>query len=106
MSLAYEEVSELSGVGQAFRLPDLPEEVGFAPQRVVEMAAEARLAGSPYHELRRVSCRFAEGILTLIGHVSTYYLKQIAQHTVGQIEGVAGIDNRLSVVSPAVRSAR
>jgi osmotically-inducible protein OsmY len=87
MSLAYE---EKSGLG-------LPEDVRFAPERMVEMMAEARLARSPYHELSRVWCRFGEGVLTLRGRVSTYYLKQVAQHTVRQIDGVTQIDNRLRV---------
>jgi len=87
MSLAHEEKLWLG----------LPEDVGFAPERMVEMVAEARLARSPYPELSRVWCRFGEGILTLRGRVSTYYLKQVAQHIVRQIDGVAEIDNRLRV---------
>jgi hypothetical protein len=42
------------------------------------VAAEARLLNSPYLELRRVSCEFHEGVLTLRGNVPRYYLKQIA----------------------------
>lgn len=64
---------------------------------VVTVAAESRLLKSPYLELRRVSCEFRTGILTLRGRVSTYYLKQIAQTVVRQVGGVEEIDNQLDV---------
>jgi osmotically-inducible protein OsmY len=65
------------------------------------LAAEARLLNSPYVELRRVSCEFHEGILTLRGRVPRYYLKQIAQNVVSQLSGVVEIDNQLDVAAHA-----
>jgi osmotically-inducible protein OsmY len=59
--------------------------------------AETRLRHSPYRELRRVSCELHDGVLMLRGRVSCYYLKQMAQHLVCRLEGVAEIDNRLDV---------
>ena len=72
---------------------------------VVALAAESRLLRSPYGEHRHVSCEFGEGILTLRGRVSSYYLKQIAQYLVCRVSGVAEIDNQLSV-EPTPSSAR
>jgi osmotically-inducible protein OsmY len=65
---------------------------------VVTVAAEAKLLSSQYAEIRRVSCRFHEGTLTLRGYVSRYYLKQIAQSIVSQLAGVVQIDNKVQVV--------
>lgn len=65
--------------------------------KAVEAAAEARLRQSAYPEVRRVTCRFREGVLTLQGRVSSYYLKQIAQTLVFRVEGLVAIDNRLDV---------
>ncbi len=73
-------------------------------QDITTVAAESRLLRSPYVELRRISCEFREGILTLRGCVSSYYLKQIAQNLVGQLAGVMEIDNRVNVLDSQVRS--
>lgn len=64
---------------------------------VVRLAAESRLLRSPYVELRRVSCGFHEGILTLQGCVPRHYLKQVAQEIVSPVSGVVKIENRLHV---------
>lgn len=61
-------------------------------------AADQRLRVSPYLELRRVTCSFHEGVLTLTGHVSSYYLRQIAQTLLRGLAGVQAIDNRLAVI--------
>jgi osmotically-inducible protein OsmY len=64
---------------------------------MITVAAEAKLLSSHYAEIRRVSCRFQEGTLTLRGYVSRYYLKQIAQNVVSQLAGVVEIDNQVQV---------
>ncbi len=66
---------------------------------VVAVAAESKLLSSRYPEIRRVSCGFREGTLTLRGQVSRYYLKQIAQSVVSQLVGVVEIDNQVHVVA-------
>ena len=66
----------------------------------IESAARAVLRQSPYHEIRGVTCEFHEGVLTLRGHVSSYYSKQIAQTLVYRMAGVEEVNNRLKVVSP------
>jgi osmotically-inducible protein OsmY len=63
----------------------------------VETAAEAKLRRSSYPEVGCVRCEFREGILTLWGRVTTYFLKQIAQAVVIGVEGVVGVDNQLEV---------
>jgi len=63
-------------------------------------SATQRLRESPYSELRRVSCEFADGVLSLHGRVSSFYLKQIAQSVVFPAEGVSRLDNCLEVCNP------
>jgi osmotically-inducible protein OsmY len=69
-------------------------------QESVESMARSRLRQSPYLEVRRISCRFHEGVLILWGRVSSYYLKQTAQTLVYRLEGVEELSNRLEVVAP------
>ncbi|MCU0962110.1 MAG: BON domain-containing protein [Pirellulaceae bacterium] len=59
---------------------------------------------SSYNELRRVTGDFHEGILTLRGRVSSFYLKQVAQTLVQHLEGVERIVNRVEVTGPAPTS--
>jgi len=60
-----------------------------------------RLQQSPYHELKSVSCRFHEGIAILEGRVSSFYLKQVAQTLLRDVDDVQEIVNRLVVIYPA-----
>ena len=66
----------------------------------VTVAAESRLLKSRYSEVRRLSCEFHEGVLTLRGRVSCYHMKQIAQHVVDGLSSVREIENRLNVRPP------
>lgn len=45
----------------------------------IESNAHDLLRNTPYHSLGKVDCRFCNGVLTLRGHVETYFLKQVAQ---------------------------
>jgi osmotically-inducible protein OsmY len=71
---------------------------------------EARLRSNPYLALKNVSCQSPDsedgdgGCVVLHGCVPSYYLKQIAQTVVGQVEGVRRIDNQIQVVRPAPRN--
>jgi len=76
-----------------FREEKSPEEGG-----LIADAVAARLRQAPYLELRHVNCTFQEGILYLQGHVSSYYLRQIAQALIQGLEGVEAIDNQLEVI--------
>lgn len=64
--------------------------------RVVALA-ESKLRKSQYNSLRAVRCQFHEGALILHGRVPSFYLKQVAQTVVRNIEEVAQIYNRLEV---------
>lgn len=61
--------------------------------------AESQLRSSPYPALHGLTCEFSEGVLTLRGRVPTYYLKQIAQAAVLQLDGVSEVVNSVDVVS-------
>ncbi len=69
-------------------------------ETLVEMAADARLRQSANLELRRITCTFIGGVLLLQGWVSSYYLSQVAQTFVQELDGVEAIDNQLTVISP------
>ncbi len=61
--------------------------------------AEALLRGNSYLALKNVSCECKEGVLTLRGCLPTYYLKQVAQTTVGGLDGVKRLVNLIEVVN-------
>lgn len=75
-----------------------PHEIGRlsrAPR--IEMSAWQHFQTSQHHELRQLRCEFRDGTLSIYGHVSSYYLKQLAQELVRQIAGVDRIHNQLEV---------
>ena len=74
-----------------------------SPIQPLAHTACGALRRSPYRELHEVSCEYHDGVLTLRGRVSSYYLKQIAQNLVWQMEGVVGVDNQLDVLRPPIR---
>lgn len=55
------------------------------------------LRGSSYHALANVTCTYDNGVLTIGGRLPSFYLKQVAQNAVQQIEGVIQLDNRIEV---------
>ena len=67
--------------------------------------ARSRLLGNPYLALRNVQCDFADGVLTLRGCLPSYYLKQVAQTAVAQLDGVRQVVNLIQVVPPTRREA-
>ena len=87
------------------RLPTLQEqELGRAKEaQVVQTQAKSRLRKSGYHQLQLISCEFHEGVLTLRGRVSSFYLKQVAQTLINQLDGVGEVNNRLEVVARPCR---
>jgi osmotically-inducible protein OsmY len=62
------------------------------------------LAASSYQYLRRVSCAYDDGVLTLRGCMPTFYMKQTLQVLVAKVEGVRQIVNLVEVVNPISRS--
>jgi osmotically-inducible protein OsmY len=65
----------------------------------LQAEAQWRLRNSGYRQLHLVSCGFHEGVLTLRGQVSSFYLKQLAQMLLRELHGVGEIDNRLEVTA-------
>ena len=59
--------------------------------------AEGLLLASPYVAIRHLKCRFCDGELTIVGRVPSYYLKQLAQTAVQQLDGVDRISNIIEV---------
>jgi len=60
-----------------------------------------RLAQSGYHQHRRVVLDFNEGVLTLRGIVSSFFLKQLAHVLVADVVGIEEVANRLEVRYPS-----
>ncbi|MBV9123273.1 MAG: BON domain-containing protein [Planctomycetes bacterium] len=58
--------------------------------------AQNRLRNNPYLALKRVSCDYQEGALTLRGRLPSYFLKQMAQAVISPLEGVQ-IINQIEV---------
>ena len=91
----------LESHGGARLLPIEDQELGLSKERpVVQAEAQSRLRKSGYHELHLVSCDFHEGVLTLRGCVSSFYLKQVAQELIRRLDGAEEVNNRLEVVAP------
>lgn len=65
----------------------------------IEERARICLQHSAYRAIRRVSCRFEDGVLILGGQVPTFHYKQLAQTAVAQLDGVIQIANEI-VVDP------
>src|SRR5947209_19012856 len=59
-----------------------------APALGVAGWAEVRLRDNGYLVLKKVSCEYREGVLTLRGRLPSYYLKQVAQEAVARVAGV------------------
>lgn len=68
----------------------------------IRQSAQSRLGSSPYAPLRSVTCDFREGVLTLRGRVSSYYLKQLAQSLVARVAGVEVVVNNIEVTGSIV----
>lgn len=63
----------------------------------VAEAAHRRFEHSCHRQLRQVTCHFHEGALILHGQLPSYYLKQLAQEAVMELEGVEEIINHIAV---------
>lgn len=78
---------------------EIPETVDGA----VLSAAHAALRELNDVRLREVSFHVHRGLLRLIGHVQTYYAKQIVLNAVSRIAGVRGIVDEIDVKSRKLR---
>jgi hypothetical protein len=97
--------SGCQGVGNMTR-PALPRS---DPDRLaadgcrIRLSVERRFQRSGYAALSRVCCEFQRenGVLHLGGSVPSYYLKQVAQELVADLEGVRVVNNQINVARPA-----
>jgi osmotically-inducible protein OsmY len=76
---------------------------GSARRDAIAVIAENRLRRSAYMSVGQLRCDYEDGVLRLCGRLPSYYLKQIAQNTVADIEGVDEIVNDVEVSPPAPR---
>ena len=92
----------MSLIGERKRLVDLADETAASPseKEVLEATAKCRLRQSCYPEVRGVACDSHEGVLTLRGRVSSYYMKQVVQTVVFGMDGVGVVNNRVEVTPP------
>lgn len=70
---------------------------GRAIKEAVEGSAAERLRSSSYRQTRHVRCEFHDGVLTLHGRVSSYYIKQLVQALVSSLEFVVVVRNQVEV---------
>ena len=58
----------------------------------------ARLLGeSGYTDLRKLRCDCHDGVMSIRGHLPSYFLKQMAQTLVSRIDGVRRVSNQILV---------
>ena len=71
------------------------------PQVRVEDLVHRKLAESGYFTCRskEIECECHHGVLTLRGRVPSFYLKQMVQTVLKDVEGIERIDNQVDVVS-------
>ncbi|HVX12761.1 MAG TPA: BON domain-containing protein [Pirellulales bacterium] len=63
---------------------------------IVEQARH-RLQASPYPSHRQLRCSFRDGVLTVDGHVSSYYLRQMAWALLADLEAVEEFVDHIEV---------
>ncbi|MHC5537521.1 BON domain-containing protein [Singulisphaera rosea] len=68
-----------------------------------ELEALRRLRKGGYSALQSLSCNVEGPDLSIHGRLPTYYLKQVAQAIVAQVEGVRRVINHIEVESPSGR---
>jgi len=65
--------------------------------RQLHTAAMAALAASKYVPLRRLQCQVHQGVVEITGSVSSFYLKQLAQAAVLQVDAAGDVRNLVEV---------
>ena len=77
------------------------------PRTRIMLASEAAFAEqignaittNPHFSGRKLRIETEDGRVVLLGTVRSYYQKQMAQEAIRHVEGVRGIDNRLTVLA-------
>ena len=68
--------------------------------------AERRLRESPYFYLKRLSCEWSMGMLTLRGCVPYEQFRRCAESIVARVDGVHEIVNAIEVIDPQLSYLR
>lgn len=63
----------------------------------LRIAAMKRLQSSGYAVLRRLQCEVTEGVVIVHGVVASYFLKQMAQTLIQQLDGIQRVTNLVEV---------
>jgi osmotically-inducible protein OsmY len=80
--------------------PEKPKIAKLTTQQQVSRAVDSRLEGHSYwHVYSQVTWEYENGTLTLSGCVPSFYLKQLLQETLRDIDQVKQIDNQTDVVN-------
>jgi len=68
------------------------------PSSVAQSAAIAALRQSPIPALRKLRVEESDAEIVILGSVSSYYLKQLAQETIMPVLAGRELQNRVAVV--------
>ena len=77
--------------------PLIPIEPFVARDLQIHAAASEALSSSKYIPLRQLNCRVADGVVEISGTVSSFYLKQLAQAAVLQLDQAGEVRNLVEV---------
>ena len=81
-------------------MPCLIPDAAFEPLRIEELARQRLVEDCSYAFcFNQVTFRYVQGVLILKGRLPSFYLKQLLQIRLRDLEGVERIDNRVEVVS-------
>ncbi len=69
-----------------------------ATSSLLQMRADQVLRQSPIPALRKLQVQESEAEVVLLGSVSSYYLKQLAQETIMPVLGHRELRNRVAVM--------
>ncbi|MBX3443942.1 MAG: BON domain-containing protein [Planctomyces sp.] len=60
-------------------------------------AVRQQLESAPYRALKSLAFDVQGRTVTLRGQVRSFFMKQMAQHIIGQLDGIEGVRNELQV---------
>ncbi len=63
----------------------------------IRLAVERRLQASGHSALRSVNCYVKDGVVTLVGTVPSYHMKQVAQTVVMKFDRALRVENHCKV---------
>jgi osmotically-inducible protein OsmY len=64
--------------------------------------AEACLSASSHPALRKVFCKYDDGVLVLRGRLNSFFHTQLAQETVRKVAGVERVVNQIEIVTQMI----